>query len=250
MLEFLRLPTGGRGDFAPGLRVMLSVVGALRYLGGVLVVATASFAGDANSTQVTFNKDILPILQKNCQSCHRPGEIGPMPLLSYENTRPWAKAIKAAVLSRKMPPWFADPAYGHFLNDRRLGEEDMRKIATWVDAGAPEGDPPEGNPANKPAPVAWPDGWNIKPDAVFQMPDPYKIPATGTLDYIYIVIPTGFPRDTWVTAAEIRPSNRAIVHHILAVVRPPGSLWMKDAKPFVPYIPPNITAAGVPEGIE
>ena len=202
-----------------------------------ILTATAAFGADS---PVTFNQDILPILQKNCQSCHRPGEIGPMPLLSYENTRPWAKAIKAAVLSRKMPPWFADPSYGHFLNDRRLSDRDIRKIAAWVDAGAPEGDP-----KGKPAPVEWPDGWNIKPDSIFQMPDPFKIPASGTLDYVYIVIPTGFPKDTWVTAAEVRPSNRAVVHHIIAVVRPRGSQWMKDAKPFVPYIPPDISAGGV-----
>jgi len=202
-----------------------------------------AFAGDASSAPVTFNKDILGILQKNCQSCHRPGEIGPMPLLSYENTRPWAKAIKAAVLSKKMPPWFADPAYGHFVNDRRMSDADIRKIAAWVDAGAPEGEAKD-----KPAPVTWADGWNIRPDSVFQMPDPFKIPATGTLDYVYIVIPTGFPRDTWVTAAEVRPSNRAIVHHIVAVVRPPGSQWMKDAKPFVPYIPPDPFGGGSAEG--
>src|SRR5579871_6293814 len=105
---------------------------------------------------ITFNKDVLPILQKHCQSCHRPGQVAPMPLLTYETARPWAKAIKIAVLSRKMPPWFADPRYGHFANDRRLGESDIRKIAAWVDAGAPEGDAKD-----KPAPVVWRDGWNI-----------------------------------------------------------------------------------------
>ncbi len=82
------------------------------------------------------------------------------------------------------------------------------------------------------------DGWNIRPDQVFQMPDPYIVPATGTLPYTYIAIPMGFTQDTWVTAAEIRPGARSVVHHMLAVVRPPGSQWMKDAKPFVPYVPP------------
>lgn len=181
----------------------------------------------------TFNKDVLPILQKNCQGCHRPGEIGPMPLLTYGGTRPWAKAIKEQVATGKMPPWFADPKYGHFANDRRLSAADIRTIEDWVEAGAPEGDAKE-----KPAPVTWTEGWNIRADEIFQMPDPFPIPAKGTLDYVYIVIPTGFRRDTWVTAAEIRPSARSVVHHELAVVRPPGSQWMKDAKPFVPYIPP------------
>jgi hypothetical protein len=204
----------------------------MRYgIAGVLM-ATSAIAASTSSGIVTFKKDVLPILQKNCQVCHRPGEIGPMPLLTYENARPWAKAIKASVLSRKMPPWLADPQYGHFRNDRRLTDEELHKLVAWVDAGAPEGDAKD-----QPPPVQWTDGWNIRPDLVLQMPDPYKIPVTGTLKYIYIVIPTGFRSDTWVTAAEIRPSARSVVHHIIAVVRPPGSVWMKDAKPFVPYVP-------------
>src|SRR5437868_6454546 len=136
----------------------------------ILIVA-AALTLTASAADVTFNKDVLPILQKNCQVCHRPGEIGPMPLLTYEGTRPWAKAIKAAVLARKMPPWFADPKYGHFMNDRRLSDRDVQKIAAWADGGAPEGDAKD-----KPPPVAWADGWNIQPNSIFQMPDPYTIP--------------------------------------------------------------------------
>src|SRR5215510_13616553 len=89
---------------------------------------------------VTFNKHVLPILQKNCQTCHRPGEIAPMSFLTYKDARPWAKAMKTAVVNRQMPPWFADPAYGHFANDKRLNDSDIKTIAVWVDAGAPEGD--------------------------------------------------------------------------------------------------------------
>jgi hypothetical protein len=164
-----------------------------------------------------------------------------MPLLTYQDARPWAKAIKAQVAARKMPPWFADPAYGHFANDRRLSDQEVRTIEAWVDAGAPEGD------AKNTQPVHWSDGWNIRPDAVIQPPDPYTVPAKGAQPYVYIVLPTGFTRDTWVTAAEIRPSARSVVHHVLAVVRPRGSLWMKDAKPFVPYIPPAGADAGDPQ---
>jgi hypothetical protein len=213
-----------------------------RLVCGALLLAGAAWAADSAPPTVTFNKDVLPILQKNCQVCHRPGEIGPMPLISYEGTRPWAKAIKGAVVARKMPPWFADPKYGHFTNDRRLSDRDVRKIVAWVDAGAPEGDAKD-----KPSPIAWTDGWNIQPDSIFQMPDPYTIPPTGVLDYIYIVIPTGFTRDMWVTAAEVRPSARSVVHHVIAVVRPPGSLWMKDAKPLVPYIAPKQSTEGEPD---
>src|SRR5262249_24259027 len=160
-------------------------------------------------------------------------EIAPMPFVTYEQTRPWAKAIKAAVATGRMPPWFADPQYGQFANDRWLNAQEVRKIVAWVDAGAPEGDAKD-----QPPPVAWKDDWNIWPDEIFQMPDSFRVPSSGTLDYIYIVIPTGFTKDTWVTAAEVRPSAPAVVHHVIAVVRPPGSQWMKDAKPFVPYIPP------------
>jgi hypothetical protein len=156
-----------------------------------------------------------------------------MPLLTYQDARPWAKAIKAQVVARKMPPWFADRAYGHFQNERGLSEQDVRMIESWVEAGVPEGDPKD-----KPAPLVWKDSWNIRPDAIFQMPDPYTVPAKGTLDYLYVVIPTGFTKDTWVTAAEIRPGAPSVVHHALAIVRPPGSEWLKEAKPFVPYMPP------------
>ena len=211
----------------------------MRLIALSLMIASAALAAD--TTNVTFNKDVLPILQKNCQTCHRPGEIGPMPLLTYEGTRPWAKAIKTAVLTKKMPPWFADPKYGHFANDRRLPDADIAKLVAWVDANAPEGDAKD-----KPAPVDWgKDGWNIKPDLVFEMPKAYTVPKTGTVEYTYFVIPGGFTKDTWVTDAEIRPGNRAVVHHVSVYIRPPGSPWMKDAKPGEAYVPPGRGPQGV-----
>ena len=122
---------------------------------------------------VTFNKDVLPILQKNCQTCHRPGEIGPMSFLTYETTRPWAKAIKEAVLTRKMPPWFADPDVGHFANERMLDDADIHTLVEWADRNAPEG-----TSKARPNPTRT-EGWNIKPDVVYTMPKPYTIPANG-----------------------------------------------------------------------
>ena len=208
----------------------------------ILATGTTCVVALAADTTPTFYRDILPVFEKNCQSCHRPGEIGPMPLLTYEGTRPWAKAIKAAVASRKMPPWFADPKFGHFMNDRRLSTADLNKIVAWVDAGAPAGDAKD-----QPPPVAWREGWNIRPDEILQVPQPYTVPAVNSLSYVYVVIPTGFARDTWVTAAEIRPGARSVVHHVLAVVRPPGSQWMKDAKPLVPYLPPPEAHDGEPD---
>jgi hypothetical protein len=174
------------------------------------------------SSSVTFNKDVLPVLQKNCQTCHRPGETAPASFLSYESTRPWAKAIKTAVLSKKMPPWFADPHVGKFANDRSLSEADIHTLVSWVDAGAPEGDAKDA-----PRPLEWVEGWRIgQPDVVLSMPIEYKVPASGTIDYQYIVIPTGFTEDKYVQVAEARPGNTKLVHHIIAFVREPGNPWM------------------------
>ncbi|HUI81799.1 MAG TPA: cytochrome c [Bryobacteraceae bacterium] len=203
-------------------------------LAAALIVAMA-FAAESRAVpnNVTFNKDVLPILQRNCQVCHRPGEIGPMPFLTYEGTRPWAKAIKVAVVSKKMPPWFADPHYGHFANEKRLSDDEMATLVAWVDQGAPEG-----NPKDAPTPVQFRDGWNIRPDLVFQLPKPLKIPARGTIEYTYVAASAPFQEDTWVTAGEIRPTDRAHVHHVIAMVRPKGSKWMIQAQLGAePYAP-------------
>ena len=198
----------------------------------ILGAITLAKAGTVSSS-VTFYKDVLPVLQKNCQTCHRPGEIAPASFLSYETTRPWAKAIKAAVLSKKMPPWFADPHVGKFANDCSLSEADIHTLVSWVDAGAPEGDSKDA-----PKPIEWVEGWRIgTPDVVISMPIEYRVPAKGTIDYQYIVIPTGFTEDKYVQLAEARPGNTKLVHHIIAFVREPGNPWMKDAKPGVPYVP-------------
>jgi len=207
------------------------------------LLATAALAADSSS--VTFNRDVLPVLQRNCQTCHRPGEIGPMPLLTYEGTRPWAKAIKAAVLSKKMPPWFADPKYGHFMNDRSLSQAEIDTLAAWSDAGAPEG-----NAKDKPAPVEWVDGWNIsKPDQVVEMPVELEVPAKGTVEYTYMIVPTGFTEDKWVQAMEVRPSNRAVVHHANIYIRRPGSPWLRQYPVGVAFVPEeqkSSSSAGAP----
>jgi hypothetical protein len=197
-----------------------------------LFCCAALAAAATVSNQATFNKDVLPVLQKNCQSCHRPGEVAPMSLLTYQEARPWAKAIKAAVLSKKMPPWFADPRYGNFHNERKMTEADVKAIVGWADNGAPEGDAKD-----KPSPLEFSEGWNIKPDTVIEMPNAFEVPPSGILEYQYIVIPTHFDKDMWVRAAEVRPGNRAVMHHVIVYVRPPGSQYVKDAKPGVPFVP-------------
>jgi len=199
----------------------------------------------AVAQQVTFYRDVLPLLQKHCQACHRPGEAAPMSFLDYRSTRPWAKAIKQAVLSRKMPPWFADPAYGHFANDRRLDDAAIRTFIFWVDSGAPSGDA-----ADSPAPVRRDEGWNIRPDVILELTPPYAVPSSGVLQYAYVVIPTGFRKDAWVTAAEIRTSAPEVVHHISALVRPPGAPWLRGIKPGIPYIPDAGSRDGQPDSTD
>jgi hypothetical protein len=183
--------------------------------------------------EVTYHKTIAPVLQARCQGCHRPGEAVPMSLLTYKDARVWAKAIKEAVLLRKMPPWFADPAHGDFVNDRRLSKEEIDAITAWVDGGAKEG-----SPADAPPPRTFTEGWSIgKPDLIVQMPQPFDVPASGSVEYTYFVVPTGFTEDQWVQATEARPTNRAVVHHIVVFVRPPGSKFLADAPTGVAYLP-------------
>lgn len=156
-----------------------------------------------------------------------------MSFLSYQETRPWAKAIKQAVTVRKMPPWYADPHTGEFRNDRTLPASGIAQISAWADAGAPEG-----NPADAPKPLSFVEGWQIgRPDLILEMPSEFSIPSQGTVEYQYIVIPTGLKEDRWVQAAEARPGNRAVVHHIIAFIREPGSKWLMDAVPGVPFVP-------------
>ncbi len=174
----------------------------------------------------TYTKDVAPIVQKNCQTCHRAGEAAPFPLLTYEEARPWASSIKLVVQQKIMPPWFADPAYGHFSNDRALTAKEISTLVAWANAGAPEGDPKDAPP-----PVNFVEGWGIpKPDKIFELPRAFAVPASGMVEYQYVIFPTGFTEDKWVQMAEARPTERSVVHHIIAYVREPGSNYFKDQK--------------------
>ena len=203
-----------------------------------LAASAAAVAAPASGA-VNYYKDVAPVMQNRCQECHRPGEIGPMSFMTYDEVRPWAKAIKSAVLTRKMPPWSADPHIGKFSNDRSLSQAEMDTLVAWVDAGAPAGDPKDA-----PKPRQYVQGWQIgKPDLVFELPTPIEVPSSGVVDYTYVVIPTNFTEDRWVQFAEVRPEARSVVHHVLAFLRPPGNNFMKDAQPGVPYIPPRPLSA-------
>jgi Copper type II ascorbate-dependent monooxygenase, C-terminal domain len=200
---------------------------------------TPPAAGSSVPHRPTFYKDILPILRNHCQVCHREGEIAPMPFVTYEQTRPWAAALKQAVQSRQMPPWFADPRYGRFSNDPSLTPLQIALVLAWVDAGAPAG-----SARDAPPPSHWVEGWNIpEPDKVVRMPQPVSLAATGDIEYTYEIAPTGFTEDKWVQMSEIRPTSREHVHHAVVYIRPPDSKWLRNAPVGVPFTPSSFSDA-------
>lgn len=179
------------------------IFGIAAFVSGALLFA----AGQSSPKQVTFTDDVAPILYKNCVTCHRPNDIAPMSLLTYKDARPWAKLIRDAVVDRRMPPWHADPKVGDFLNDSRLSETDISTIDAWFRSGAKEGD----SKNLPPAPV-FAQGWHIKPDIVFSIPE-FSVSGASQDDYEYIYVPTNFTEDKWVQAAEVLPGDRRVVHH-------------------------------------
>jgi mono/diheme cytochrome c family protein len=180
--------------------------------------AVSNEAAPAKSpSKVTYAKEVSRILQDNCQTCHHPGTAAPFSLLSYDDAVKWADSIREAVSDKRMPPWFADPHYGKFANDRRLKADDLKALLAWIDSGKEFGDKKD-----LPAERSYADGWVIgKPDVVFKLPYEQTIPASGTVPYRFFVTPTNFKEDVWVQAAEARPGNRAVVHHIIVSYRDP-----------------------------
>ncbi len=188
-------------------------------LGIALISLIVVDADKPAASAITFTKDIAPILYKSCAECHRPGEIAPMSLMTYQEARPWAKAIRERAVDRSMPPWSADPKHGEWANDPRLSQKEIDTIVAWVNAGAPKGEDKDMPPAPK-----FGVGWTIgKPDVVLEMPEEYTVPADGTVPYLYFTMPTNFTEDKWIQAMEIRPGNRAVVHHVIAYSQEPGA---------------------------
>jgi hypothetical protein len=164
-----------------------------------------------------------------------------MSLLTYQQTRPWAKAIRAALLTGKMPPWQADPHYGKFLNDPSLTANEKETIVAWIDSGAKEG-----NPADAPKPRRFTSGWAIDtPDVVFEMPEDFQVPAKGAIDYQFVSVPTNFTEDKWVEMAEVRPGNRSVVHHAIVVVNTgTGAMNEQYLAGYAPGMTPQIWKPG------
>jgi thiol-disulfide isomerase/thioredoxin/cytochrome c5 len=205
----------------------------------------------------TYGTHVDAIIEKNCRSCHQPGRIGPMPLITYKDARDWSPTIKEVVSENRMPPWLADPKHGEFANDRRLSKEDREALLGWIDDGCPEGPPP---PAAKLAGKA---GWTLQPDVTFAMTQPYDVPAHAPpplgVPYQYFSIETNFPEDRWITAAEVLPGASEVVHHALVGFLYPGEQveggarsWKHRLTAFVPGRGPQRwpadTAKRIPKG--
>jgi len=199
------------------------------WAGGLGLLLALLFAHHAASSQkqeqATFYKDVLPILQQHCQVCHRSGGIAPMAFESYDETRRFAEAIRAATEKRSMPPWFAVRGIGKFSNDPSLSDGEIAVLAAWAKAGAPAG-----NAADAPREKKWSGRWTIaEPETTVAMSEGVKIPAEGEVDYTYEIVPTGFQEGRWVESSEILPGLRENVHHAVVYVRPPGSAWLRHA---------------------
>jgi peroxiredoxin len=196
--------------------------------------------------KVTYSAEVAALLQKKCQSCHRPGQVAPFSLLSYDDARKHAAMIHEVLEDRRMPPWHADPRYGQFANDRTLSTGERATLLAWVEQGTPLGNPSEIPPARE-----FPEGWTIgKPDVVFEIPEPYYVPAQGVVAYVHFMVPTHFTEDKWIQAAEAVPGDRSVVHHIVVYLLDPSKIRPGERpKPqhFCGYAPGDLPTV-LPEG--
>lgn len=223
-------------------------------LAAVFIAAAPWAAANTEAGEVTYARHIAPILQKNCQTCHHPGGIGPFSFTTYRQAKGWASMIKEVVVDKRMPPWHADPNHGEFRNDRRLSDADIAAIVKWADSGAPRG-----NPAEEPAPIDYNlDGWRIgggEPDMIFTMPKPETIPPTGVMPYVNIEVPTNFKEDKWIQEMEAKAGNAKVVHHILIYARSPEEQqsglgdFLRLGKGFLAGFAPGTVANVEPKGL-
>ncbi len=207
------------------------------------------------TAEVTYGRDIAPILQARCVECHRSGEIGPFELSTYDEVAGWGEMIAEVVRDRRMPPWHASPAHGEFANDRSMPDQEKELIYKWVEAGCPEGDADE-----LPAPIEYTTGWQLlrEPDVVFAMQEPYAVPADAGQEgvpYQYFRVPTNFEEDTWIEGTQVQPGNPQVVHHTIVYAKPPGSSGRRGWIFISAYVPglrfdrlPERSAKQIPAG--
>jgi tetratricopeptide (TPR) repeat protein/mono/diheme cytochrome c family protein len=215
------------------MRPFSFVVAALT-LGSMGLAGSSVLGADATgNATVTFNKDIAPLVFQHCAACHREGESGPFPLLTYEDVRSHAKQIAVVTASRIMPPWLPEHGYGEFAGERRLTDEQIGLIEKWVKAGVPQG-----NPRDLPEPPRFTKGWQIgEPDLVVTMPEPFTLPADGLDVYRNFVVPIPLSETKWVRALELRPGNSRPVHHAFMLVDPSSASRRYDAEDAEPGFP-------------
>ena len=230
-------------------------------------VVSAHDDGAAKSPPaVTWSRDIAPILRKNCETCHRPGQIGPFALQTYDQAKGWAEMIGSVVAEGRMPPWNADERYdGVFANERRLTKKEKEKLFTWIETGMLRG-----NPEEDPPPARWPEGWRVgEPDAVFTVeefrgdrlfgePRPFpekgfEVPREGVVPYQYFAVKTDFPDDRWIRAMEVQPGAADVVHHVLVLIDDPNAVGEErqrqlDARSYLAGAAPGDAPTAYPEG--
>lgn len=189
--------------------------------------ALAAPGATAPAGSPTYHKDVAVILRENCQDCHRPGQVAPFPLLTFEQARKRAADIAHVTSEKQMPPWPASTSFGGPFRDQRvLADRDLATIKGWVEAGCPEGDP-----RDAPSPREFASDWPLgKPDLILTMPEPYELGAQGDDEFRVFVLPTDLPEDRWIRAVDFKPGNRKVVHHILAGIDPSGRARQLDAK--------------------
>ena len=185
---------------------------SMAILGVLLVLGLISSSGaEAAEGTPTFTKDVAPILFEHCAACHRPNHLAPMSLMSYNDARPWARAVKTKVLAREMPPWGAESGFREYKNDASLSQAKIDTLVAWVDGGSPKG-----HDADMPEPPTFADGWSIgEPDLIFTMLEPFEVPADGVVPYVYVTVPTNLTEDIWISAHEFRPQDRRVLHHVI-----------------------------------
>jgi peroxiredoxin len=220
-------PKPTRRDLAEAIEAVLKgkpVAQATTPVAGCLIARVVKPKAEG---AVTYNKQVVRIMQQRCQECHRPGHVGPMSLLTYEKAVTWSETIREVVSDRRMPPWHADPRYGNFSNDRSLSPEDRDTLLAWIDQGCPRGDDKD-----LPPPREFTPGWRIgQPDLVLTMLQEFAVPAVmpkGGVPYKYFYVPTDFKEDRWVEQAEARPGAAEVVHHIVVFILPPGKKFDPD----------------------
>ncbi len=238
-------PSNRANVTSPALLFVASLAAAIALL-SVAVHARSNPASPSKSRTAspraaatpTFYRDIAPILQHHCETCHRAGGIAPMPLQTYSQAKTHAAAIAASTKTKSMPPWFAVPGIGHFSNDPSLTPEQIATLAGWSAAGAPAG-----NEKDAPPPIHWSESWTIpQPDQIFPMTRGVSIPKDGDVDYTYEIVPTHFTEDRWIQSVEVLPSLRGNVHHAVVYVRPPNAHWLEHAPVGIPFTADELTA--------